>query len=68
MRPLEVPRMKKKDLLQRLAEEKQAALEAGSLYDSTYLTYTNSDGTVERRPRVCESKSQRVNEKKYLYE
>ncbi|XP_071516142.1 monocarboxylate transporter 14-like isoform X2 [Panulirus ornatus] len=51
MRPLEVPRMKKKDLLQRLAEEKQAALEASSLYDSTYLTYTHPDGTVERRPK-----------------
>lgn len=52
MRPLEVPRMKKKDLLQRLAEEKRAAMEGGSLCDSTYLTYTHPDGTVERRPRV----------------
>lgn len=49
MRPLEVPRMKKKDLLQRLAEEKRAAMEGGSLCDSTYLTYTHPDGTVEHR-------------------
>ncbi|XP_063858697.1 uncharacterized protein LOC135099926 isoform X3 [Scylla paramamosain] len=51
MRPLEVPRMKKKDLLQRLAEEKRANMEGGSLCDSTYLTYTHPDGSVERRPR-----------------
>ncbi|KAK4293958.1 hypothetical protein Pmani_033383 [Petrolisthes manimaculis] len=48
MRPLEVPRMTKKDLMQRLAEEKRLAMERGSLCDSTYLTYTHPDGTVER--------------------
>ncbi|XP_050701205.1 uncharacterized protein LOC126987842 isoform X1 [Eriocheir sinensis] len=51
MRPLEVPRMKKKDLLQRLAEEKRAAMDGGSLCDSTYLTYTHPDGFVERRAK-----------------
>lgn len=44
--------MKKKDLLQRLAEEKRAAMEGGSLCDSTYLTYTHPDGTVEHRHKV----------------
>ncbi|XP_037780744.1 uncharacterized protein LOC119577127 isoform X2 [Penaeus monodon] len=33
MRPLEVPRMKKKDLLQRLAEEKRATMARGSICD-----------------------------------
>ncbi|XP_045593400.1 monocarboxylate transporter 14 isoform X2 [Procambarus clarkii] len=51
MRPLEVPRMTKKDLMQRLAEEKRAQLEAGSFCGSSYITYTHPDGTVERHPR-----------------
>ncbi|XP_042218311.1 monocarboxylate transporter 14-like isoform X2 [Homarus americanus] len=51
MRPLEVPRMKKKDLMQRLAEEKRAALKAGSFCDSNYITYTHPDGTVERQAK-----------------
>ncbi|XP_069947319.1 monocarboxylate transporter 14-like isoform X2 [Cherax quadricarinatus] len=51
MRPLEVPRMKKKDLLQRLAEEKRAYMEAGSFCGSSYITYTHPDGTVERQPK-----------------
>ncbi|KAK7079334.1 hypothetical protein SK128_021138 [Halocaridina rubra] len=51
MRPLEVPRMKKKDLLQRLAEEKRAAMESGSFYDASYVTVTNPDGSVERKPK-----------------
>ncbi|KAL7644471.1 UNVERIFIED_CONTAM: hypothetical protein RMT77_005303 [Armadillidium vulgare] len=46
MRPLEVPKMKKKDLLHRLAEEKKLAMEAGSFYGSNYM---NSDGTVVRK-------------------
>ena len=52
MRPLEVPKMKKGDLLHRLAEEKKNALEDGSLYGSNYITVTNSDGVEERRPKV----------------
>lgn len=55
MRPLEVPRMKKKDLMQRLAEEKRAAMAHGSLYDSSYVTVTNADGTVERRLRNADN-------------
>ena len=53
MRPLEVPKMKKNDLLHRLAEEKKAAMEDGSLYGSNYITVTNADGSEERRPKVC---------------
>lgn len=49
MRPLEVPKMKRKDLLHRLAEEKKLNMEMGSLCSSNYLTITHSDGTVERR-------------------
>ncbi|XP_068248337.1 uncharacterized protein [Palaemon carinicauda] len=48
MRPLEVPRMKKKDLLQRLAEEKRLAMHDRNV---SFITITNADGTVERRPR-----------------
>ncbi|XP_064118467.1 uncharacterized protein LOC135223692 isoform X1 [Macrobrachium nipponense] len=48
MRPLEVPRMKKKDLLQRLAEEKRLAMHERNV---SFITVTNADGTVERRPR-----------------
>lgn len=51
MRPLEVPKMKRKDLLHRLAEERKVAMETGSLYGSNYMTITHQDGTVEKRAR-----------------
>ena len=51
MRPLEVPKMKRKELLQRLAEEKKLAMEIGSLYGSSYFYVTHRDGTIEKRIR-----------------
>lgn len=55
MRPLKVPRMRRKDLLQRLAEDRKLSMEAGSLYGSYYMDVTKSDGTLEKRvrPGVC---------------
>lgn len=50
MRPLEVPRMKKRDLLHRIAEEKANAMEISSLSGSGYITVQNSDGTTSKQP------------------
>ncbi|CAL4081345.1 unnamed protein product, partial [Meganyctiphanes norvegica] len=50
MRPLEVPRMKKKDLLHRIAEEKANALENSSLAGSCYINVRNADGTTSKQP------------------
>ena len=50
MRPLDVPRMKKKDLIRHL-EEKQSGtiMESGSLCDTTHSTTTHPDVSAEQR-------------------
>lgn len=52
MRPLEAPKKQCKPLLQRMAEDKAAQLERGSLAGSQYFTVQLPDGTYEKRLKV----------------
>ncbi|XP_046452111.1 monocarboxylate transporter 14-like isoform X1 [Daphnia pulex] len=52
MRPLEAPKKKCKPLLQRMAEDKAAQLERGSLMGSQYFTVQLPDGSYEKRLKV----------------
>ncbi len=52
MRPLETPKKKCKPLLQRMAEDKAAQLERGSLMGSQYFTVQLPDGSYEKRLKV----------------
>lgn len=52
MRPLEAPKRKCKPLLQRMAEDKAAQLERGSLMGSQYFTVQLADGSYEKRLKV----------------
>lgn len=52
MRPLPMPEKKRKPLLQRMAEDKAAQLERGSLMGSQYFMVQLPDGTYEKRLKV----------------
>lgn len=52
MRPLEAPKKKCKPLLQRMAEDKAAQLERGSLMGSQYFMVQLADGSYEKRLKV----------------
>lgn len=52
MRPLEPPKKQCKPLLQRMAEDKAAQLERGSLMGSQYFTVQLPDGSYEKRLKV----------------
>lgn len=52
MRPLEAPKKQCKPLLQRMAEDKAAQLERGSLMGSQYFMVQLPDGSYEKRLKV----------------